>query len=92
MNAGLHDYDDNYDPHAAPRAKLPVPDNVQDAIRTLIRWSGDDPDREGLLDTPARVGRAWKEYCQGYFESLFHSRLNYKDGQLPFFQHKFLFH
>lgn len=50
----------------APKAKLPVPDEVQDAIRTLIRWSGDDPDREGLLDTPARVGRAWKEYCQGY--------------------------
>ena len=48
--------------------KSPVPDEVQDAIRTLIRWSGDDPDREGLLDTPARVGRAWKEYCQGYAE------------------------
>ena len=48
--------------------KTPVPDEVQDAIRTLIRWSGDDPDREGLLDTPARVGRAWKEYCQGYAE------------------------
>ena len=46
--------------------KLAVPQEVQDAIRTLIRWSGDDPDREGLLDTPARVGRAWKEYCQGY--------------------------
>lgn len=51
-----------------PMAKLPVPDEVQDAIRTLIRWAGDDPDREGLLDTPARVGRAWKEYCQGYQE------------------------
>jgi len=49
-------------------AKLPVPAEVQEAIRTLIRWSGDDPDREGLLDTPARVGRAWKEYCVGYSE------------------------
>ena len=49
-----------------PMAKLPVPVEVQDAIRTLIRWSGDDPEREGLLDTPARVARAWKEYCQGY--------------------------
>ena len=48
--------------------KMIVPDEVQDAIRTLIRWSGDDPEREGLLDTPARVGRAWKEYCQGYAE------------------------
>ncbi|GMN12407.1 GTP cyclohydrolase I FolE [Altererythrobacter sp. MTPC7] len=46
--------------------KPDVPDDVQDAIRTLIRWTGDDPDREGLLDTPKRVARAWKEYCQGY--------------------------
>jgi GTP cyclohydrolase I len=51
-----------------PMAKLPVPDDVQEAIRTLLRWSGDDPTREGLLDTPARVARAWKEYCQGYGE------------------------
>lgn len=48
--------------------KPPVPDHVQDAIRTLIEWTGDDPSREGLLDTPARVARAWKEYCQGYAE------------------------
>lgn len=53
-------------------AKPPVPDDVQDAIRTLIRWSGDDPNREGLLDTPARVARAWKEYCQGYNEDPAH--------------------
>ena len=56
------------DPHAKP----PVPEDVQDAIRTLIRWSGDDPEREGLLDTPARVARAWKEYCQGYDEDPSH--------------------
>ena len=49
-------------------AKPEVPEDVQEAIRTLIRWSGDDPTREGLLDTPKRVGRAWKEYCQGYEE------------------------
>ncbi|WP_260922975.1 GTP cyclohydrolase I FolE [Novosphingobium sp. 9] len=47
-------------------AKPAVPEDVQEAIRTLIRWSGDDPTREGLLDTPKRVARAWKEYCQGY--------------------------
>lgn len=46
--------------------KLPVPLEVQQAIRTLIGWAGDDPDREGLADTPKRVARAWKEYCQGY--------------------------
>ena len=49
-------------------AKPTVPDEVQDAIRTLIRWTGEDPDREGLVDTPSRVARAWKEYCEGYDE------------------------
>lgn len=48
------------------RGKLFVPDEVQQAVRTLIGWAGDDPDREGLVDTPKRVARAWKEYCQGY--------------------------
>jgi GTP cyclohydrolase IA len=60
--------DDHIDRDDGPLAKMPVPDNVQDAIRTLIRWAGDDPEREGLYDTPARVARAWKEYCQGYQE------------------------
>ena len=60
--------DDDEQLHGTPAGKLPVPDEVQEAIRTLIRWSGDDPHREGLLDTPARVGRAWREYCQGYEE------------------------
>jgi GTP cyclohydrolase I len=46
--------------------KPPVPAEVQEAVRTLIRWAGDDPTREGLLDTPKRVARAWKEYCLGY--------------------------
>lgn len=36
------------------------------AVRTLIRWAGDDPDREGLLDTPGRVTRSYKELFQGY--------------------------
>jgi GTP cyclohydrolase IA len=48
--------------------KVPVPENVAEAVRTLIRWAGDDPTREGLLDTPQRVARAWKEYCAGYAE------------------------
>jgi GTP cyclohydrolase I len=51
-----------------PRGKPPVPEDVQEAIRTLIRWAGDDPTREGLRDTPSRVARAWKEYCIGYTE------------------------
>ena len=49
-------------------AKVAVPDEVAEAVRTLIRWAGDDPSREGLLDTPARVARAWKEYARGYAE------------------------
>lgn len=49
-------------------AKPTVPDDVQEAIRTLIRWTGEDPTREGLVDTPSRVARAWKEYCEGYDE------------------------
>ena len=48
--------------------KLPVPPEVADAVATLIRWAGDDPAREGLRDTPARVARAWREYCSGYGE------------------------
>jgi GTP cyclohydrolase I len=48
--------------------KLPVPRRVAEAIETLIAWAGDDPTREGLADTPLRVARAWKEYCQGYGE------------------------
>jgi len=56
----------------APTPKIEVPDKVADAIRTLIEWAGDDPSREGLLDTPKRVARAWKEYCQGYAEDPSH--------------------
>jgi GTP cyclohydrolase IA len=43
-----------------------VPEHVAEAIRTLIRWAGDDPTREGLADTPRRVAKAWREYCAGY--------------------------
>ncbi|HEY0412294.1 MAG TPA: GTP cyclohydrolase I FolE [Allosphingosinicella sp.] len=55
-----------------PAPKVEVPAEVQDAVRTLIRWAGDDPAREGLLDTPARVGRAWHEYASGYREDPSH--------------------
>ena len=52
----------------AEPGKVHVPDEVQEAIRTLIRWAGDDPEREGLRDTPRRVARAWREYSRGYEE------------------------
>src|SRR5438477_676537 len=41
---------------------------AEDAVRTLIRWAGDDPGREGLVGTPARVARAYEEWFSGYFE------------------------
>ncbi|MDH5188092.1 MAG: GTP cyclohydrolase I FolE [Rhodospirillaceae bacterium] len=44
----------------------PSRDEAEQAVRTLIQWAGDDPEREGLLDTPARVVRAYEEYFQGY--------------------------
>tara|TARA_A100001391_G_scaffold204383_1_gene199890 strand:+ start:2917 stop:3489 length:573 start_codon:yes stop_codon:yes gene_type:complete len=39
---------------------------VHDAIRTLLRWAGDDPSREGLIDTPKRVAKAYGEWFSGY--------------------------
>lgn len=39
---------------------------AEEAVRTLIRWAGDDPEREGLIDTPARVVRAYEEFFSGY--------------------------
>ncbi|MEK6637426.1 MAG: GTP cyclohydrolase I FolE [Pseudomonadota bacterium] len=57
---------DYHDVPDAESGKIAVPLEVQQAIQTLIRWTGDDPTREGLLDTPKRVARAWREYCEGY--------------------------
>jgi GTP cyclohydrolase IA len=44
----------------------PTREEAEAAVRTLLRWTGDDPDREGLLDTPARVVRAYEEFFAGY--------------------------
>lgn len=44
----------------------PSRSQAEAAVRTLIRWAGDDPEREGLLDTPARVARAYEEFFAGY--------------------------
>jgi GTP cyclohydrolase IA len=41
---------------------------AEDAVRTLLRWAGDDPAREGLLDTPGRVVRAYSDWYSGYRE------------------------
>ncbi len=41
-------------------------EQAEEAVRTLIRWAGDDPEREGLRNTPARVVRAYREFFRGY--------------------------
>lgn len=52
----------------APAASDPRPtrEEAEAAVRTLLRWAGDDPTREGLLDTPARVTRSYAEFFAGY--------------------------
>ena len=51
---------------APDETRQPSRDEAEEAVRTLIRWAGDDPAREGLLDIPGRVVRAYEEYFQGY--------------------------
>lgn len=46
----------------------PTREEAEQAVRTLIRWAGDDPDREGLLGTPGRVVRSYEEFFRGYDE------------------------
>lgn len=46
----------------------PTAEEAKEAVRTLLRWAGDDPNREGLLETPDRVVRAYKEWFAGYEE------------------------
>lgn len=47
----------------------PSEEEAKDAVRTLLRWAGDDPTREGLLDTPKRVVKAYREWFAGYDEN-----------------------
>lgn len=51
-------------PHLAP--ERPSRDEAEEAVRTLLRWAGDDPKREGLIDTPKRVTTAFGEWFAGY--------------------------
>lgn len=50
----------------SPRPDRPSQAEAEAAVRTLIRWTGEDADREGLLDTPARVARSYRELFAGY--------------------------
>lgn len=51
--------------------KRPTREEAEAAVRTLIRWAGDDPEREGLIDTPQRVIRAYSEFFAGYDQDPF---------------------
>ncbi len=55
-------------PAAATVTDKPSRAEVEAAVRTIIKWAGDDPARDGLLETPARVTRAYEEYFKGYSE------------------------
>ena len=54
-------------PKPVPKpAPTPTKEEAEEAVRVLIAWAGDNPNREGLLDTPKRVTKAFKEYYSGY--------------------------
>lgn len=78
--------------------RRPTVREAEDAIRTLIAFAGDDPDREGLRDTPARVVRAYDEFFAGYHERpedvlsrVFTDVAGYQDmilvRDIPFYSH-----
>jgi GTP cyclohydrolase I len=56
-------------PQTATAGALPSRAEAEDAVRTLIRWAGDNPQRPGMLGTPARVVRAYEEWFAGYAEN-----------------------
>jgi GTP cyclohydrolase IA len=56
-------------PQRTSAVSRPTREDAEDAVRTLIRWAGDDPGREGVVGTPARVVRAYEEWFAGNFEN-----------------------
>ncbi|GGF83438.1 MULTISPECIES: GTP cyclohydrolase I FolE [Rhizobium] len=76
----------------------PSQQEAEEAVRTLLRWAGDDPAREGLLDTPTRVAKAYRELFAGYDQSYeevlgrtFEEMSGFDDivlvREIPFFSH-----
>jgi GTP cyclohydrolase IA len=60
---------DLVDPHKNAAQHLrPSREDAEAAVKTLLRWAGDNPEREGLLDTPARVAKAYGELFGGYLD------------------------
>ncbi len=71
---------------SAQPARRPTREEAEAAVRTLIAWAGDDPDREGLVETPRRMVKAYEELFAGYREDavkplkrVFHDVSGYKD-------------
>ena len=60
------DEDGPYPPKVPNENPRPSVEEAEAAVRTLLRWAGDNPEREGLLDTPARVTRSYRELFAGY--------------------------
>jgi GTP cyclohydrolase I len=78
--------------------RKPTREEAEEAVRTLILWAGDDPSREGLLETPGRVAKAYREFYRGYdedpeeiLERVFEEVDGYKDmvlvRDIPFYSH-----
>ncbi|HEY5793782.1 MAG TPA: GTP cyclohydrolase I FolE [Bosea sp. (in: a-proteobacteria)] len=78
--------------------KKPTQEQAEEAVRTLIRWAGDDPAREGLRETPHRVAKAYKEFYKGYgddpdeiLDRVFEEVEDYQDmvlvRDIPFYSH-----
>ena len=53
-------------PRGTTEQGRPTQQEAEEAVRVLLRWAGDDPSREGLLDTPSRVAKAYRELFGGY--------------------------
>jgi len=49
-------------------SKIPSREDAEEAVKTLIKWAGDDPNREGMLETPKRVAKAYRDWFIGYDE------------------------
>jgi len=66
MNAVIHPLSHSGRPNPGRQGENPSQENVEAAFRTFLHWIGEDPDRDGLRETPARVARAFQEHFCGY--------------------------
>ena len=62
-------YDASHEKELNAGQTKPSREEAEAAVEVLLRWAGDDPTREGLIDTPARVARAYEEFFAGYDEN-----------------------